>query len=128
MPDFSQGKTELARTLNDKPRQAIFLTGLGETNSLLNDKVQARGQLEQALALWRELKDRQREAATLALLAGIYASLGDFQHAELMARNALALRRSDPASQPAELAESLFDLAHHLTLSHLLDHGGIRWH
>ena len=31
-----------------------------------------------------------------------------------MARNALALRRSDPAGQPADLAESLFDLAHHL--------------
>jgi serine/threonine protein kinase len=47
-------------------------------------------------------------------IGNIYAALGEFQNAEQMARNALALRRSDPASQPAELAESLFDLAHHL--------------
>jgi serine/threonine protein kinase len=47
-------------------------------------------------------------------IGNIYAALGEFQNAEQMARNALALRRSDPAGQPAELAESLFDLAHHL--------------
>src|SRR5262249_37650188 len=47
-------------------------------------------------------------------IANIYAALGDFPKAEQMARSALALRRSDSASQPAELAESLFDLAHHL--------------
>src|SRR5262249_5762299 len=47
-------------------------------------------------------------------LANIYAALGEFQNAEQMARNALILRRSDPATQPAELAESLFNLAHHL--------------
>jgi serine/threonine protein kinase/Flp pilus assembly protein TadD len=47
-------------------------------------------------------------------LGNIYAALGDFKNAEAMARNALALRRSQPSSQPAEVAESLFDLAHHL--------------
>jgi serine/threonine protein kinase len=54
------------------------------------------------------------EAHLESTIANIYAALGDFQKAEQMARSALALRRSDPASQPAELAESLFDLAHHL--------------
>jgi serine/threonine protein kinase len=47
-------------------------------------------------------------------IGNIYAALGEFQNAEQMARKALALRRRDPAGQPAELAESLFDLAHHL--------------
>ena len=47
-------------------------------------------------------------------IGNIYAALGEFQNAEQMARNALALRRNDPGSQPAELADSLFDLAHHL--------------
>ena len=47
-------------------------------------------------------------------IGNIYAALGEFQNAEQMARKALALRRADPAGQPAEVAESLFDLAHHL--------------
>jgi serine/threonine protein kinase len=54
------------------------------------------------------------EAHLESTIANIYAALGDFPKAEQMARSALALRRSDPGSQPAELAESLFDLAHHL--------------
>jgi serine/threonine protein kinase len=54
------------------------------------------------------------EAHLESTIANIYAALGDFPKAEQMARSALALRRSEPASQPAELAESLFDLAHHL--------------
>src|SRR5690242_16031477 len=54
------------------------------------------------------------EAHLESTIANIYAALGDFPKAEQMARSALALRRSDPASQPSELAESLFDLAHHL--------------
>ncbi|HWX19694.1 MAG TPA: protein kinase [Candidatus Binatia bacterium] len=41
-------------------------------------------------------------------LGNIYAALGEFQNAEQMARSALALRRSDPATQPADLAESPF--------------------
>jgi serine/threonine protein kinase len=54
------------------------------------------------------------EAHLESTIANIYGALGEFQKAEQMARSALALRRSDPGSQPAELAESLFDLAHHL--------------
>jgi serine/threonine protein kinase len=54
------------------------------------------------------------EAHLESTIANIYAALGEFQKAEQMARSALALRRSDPASQPTDLAESLFDLAHHL--------------
>ncbi len=54
------------------------------------------------------------EAHLKNTIGNIYAALGDFQNAELMARNALALRRSDPTGQPADLAESHFDLAHHL--------------
>ncbi|HSU55693.1 MAG TPA: serine/threonine-protein kinase [Candidatus Dormibacteraeota bacterium] len=47
-------------------------------------------------------------------IGNIYAALGEFETAEQMARNALALRRSEASGQPADLAESLFDLAHHL--------------
>ncbi len=47
-------------------------------------------------------------------IGNIYAALGEFQNAEQMARNALSLRRNDPAGHATELAESLFDLAHHL--------------
>jgi eukaryotic-like serine/threonine-protein kinase len=54
------------------------------------------------------------EAHLESTIANIYSALGEFQKAEQMSRSALALRRSDPSSQPAELAESLFDLAHHL--------------
>ena len=54
------------------------------------------------------------EAHLQNTLGNIYAALGDFKNAEAMARNALALRRSQPSSQPSEVAESLFDLAHDL--------------
>jgi tetratricopeptide (TPR) repeat protein len=54
------------------------------------------------------------EAHLKNTIGNIYAALGDFQNAELMARSALALRESDPTGQPADLAESHFDLAHHL--------------
>ncbi len=54
------------------------------------------------------------EAHLKNTIGNIYAALGDYQNAELMARNALALRQNDPASQPQDLAESHFDLAHHL--------------
>ena len=54
------------------------------------------------------------EAHLKNTIGNIYAALGDFQNAELMARSALALRGSDPAGQLADLAESHFDLAHHL--------------
>jgi serine/threonine protein kinase/tetratricopeptide (TPR) repeat protein len=47
-------------------------------------------------------------------IGNIYAALGEFQNAEQLARNAVALRRSNPSGQSAELSQSLFDLAHHL--------------
>jgi serine/threonine protein kinase/tetratricopeptide (TPR) repeat protein len=63
----------------------------------------------------QDLTNQPSVAAHLENTIGnIYAALGEFQNAEQMARNALALRRSNPAGQPAELAQSLFDLAHHL--------------
>jgi serine/threonine protein kinase/Flp pilus assembly protein TadD len=54
------------------------------------------------------------EAHLKNTIGNIYAALGDFQNAELMARNALALRQNDPTGRPADLVESHFDLAHHL--------------
>ncbi len=47
-------------------------------------------------------------------IGNIYAALGEFQNAEQMARNAVALRRTNSTGQPKELSQSLFDLAHHL--------------
>lgn len=47
-------------------------------------------------------------------LGNIYAALGEFENAEQMARNAVALRRSNATGSSPELAQSLFDLAHHL--------------
>ena len=63
----------------------------------------------------RDLTNQPLVEAHLANTIGnIYAALGDFDNAEVMARNALALRQSDPAGQPTDLAENHFDLAHHL--------------
>jgi len=54
------------------------------------------------------------EAHLANTIGNIYAALGDFENAEIMARNALALRQNGSASQATDLAESCFDLAHHL--------------
>lgn len=54
------------------------------------------------------------EAHLQNTIGNIYAALGEFQKAEQMTRNAVKLRRENPTGRPAELAESLFDLAHHL--------------
>jgi tetratricopeptide (TPR) repeat protein len=68
-----------------------------------------------AMRVSRDLTNQPLVEAHLQnTIANIYAALGEFQKAEQMARTALALRRSDPATKPAELAESLFDLAHYL--------------
>jgi tetratricopeptide (TPR) repeat protein len=54
------------------------------------------------------------EAHIANTLGNIYAALGEFESAEQMARNALVLRRSDGNGESADVAESHFDLAHHL--------------
>jgi len=102
--------SQTARVLED------MLGGIDPKMAQERDTSLLREMLSQtATRVSRDLTNQPLVEAHLEnTIANIYAALGDFQKAEQMARSALALRRSDPAGQPAELAESLFDLAHHL--------------
>jgi len=102
--------SQTARFLED------MLRGIDPKTAQERDTTLLRDLLSQSIArLSRDLTNQPLVEAHLENTIGnIYAALGEFQNAEKMARSALALRRSDPASQPADVAESLFDLAHHL--------------
>jgi serine/threonine protein kinase len=102
--------SQTARVLED------MLGGIDPKMAQERDTSLLREMLSQtATRVSRDLTNQPLVEAHLeSTIANIYAALGDFPKAEQMARSALALRRSDPAGQPAELAESLFDLAHHL--------------
>jgi serine/threonine protein kinase/tetratricopeptide (TPR) repeat protein len=101
---------QIARVLEDMLRGIDPKTAQDRDTTLLQEVLsQTVGQVS------RDLTNQPPVEAHLKNTIGnIYAALGDFQNAELMARNALALRRSDTTVQPADLAESHFDLAHHL--------------
>jgi tetratricopeptide (TPR) repeat protein len=102
--------SQTARFLED------MLRGIDPKTAQERDTTLLRDLLSQSIARFsRDLTNQPVVEAHLENTIGnIYAALGEFQNAEQMARSALALRRSDPASQPADVAESLFDLAHHL--------------
>jgi serine/threonine protein kinase len=101
---------QIARFLEDMLRGIDPKKAQEQDTSLLRDLLG-----HTAARVSRDLTNQPLVEAHLKNTIGnIYAALGEFQNAEQMARNALALRRSDPAGHPAELAESLFDLAHHL--------------
>jgi serine/threonine protein kinase len=102
--------SQTARVLED------MLGGIDPKMAQERDTTLLREMLGQtATRVSRDLTNQPLVEAHLeSTIANIYSALGDFQKAEQMARSAVALRRSDPASKPAELAESLFDLAHHL--------------
>jgi eukaryotic-like serine/threonine-protein kinase len=102
--------SQTARVLED------MLGGIDPKMAQERDTTLLREMLGQtATRVSRDLTNQPLVEAHLeSTIANIYGALGDFPKAEQMARSALALRRSDRASQPAELAESLFDLAHHL--------------
>jgi len=101
---------QIARVLEDMLRGIDPKTAQERDTTLLQEVLsQTAGQVS------RDLTNQPPVEAHLKNTIGnIYAALGDFQNAEVMARNALALRQSDPAAQPRDLAESHFDLAHHL--------------
>jgi serine/threonine protein kinase len=102
--------SQTARVLED------MLGGIDPKKAQERDTTLLQDMLSQtATRVSRDLTNQPLVEAHLeSTIANIYAALGEFPKAEQMARSALALRRNDPGSQPAELAESLFDLAHYL--------------
>jgi tetratricopeptide (TPR) repeat protein len=109
--DWEAAKSsQTARVLED------MLGGIDPKMAQERDTTLLREVLAQTAArVSRDLTNQPLVEAHLEnTIANIYAALGDFLKAEQMARSALDLRRGVPAGQPAELAESLFDLAHHL--------------
>jgi serine/threonine protein kinase len=100
----------IARFLED------MLQGIDPKQAQVRDTTLLREVLSDTAArVTRDLTNQPLVEAHLEnTLGNIYAALGEFQNAETMARNAVALRRSSPSGQSAELGQSLFDLAHHL--------------
>jgi tetratricopeptide (TPR) repeat protein len=108
--------TEAAKSLRIARFLEDMLQGIDPKQAQVRDTTLLREVLSDTAArVTRDLTNQPLVEAHLEnTLGNIYAALGEFQNAELMSRNAVALRRSNPAGQSAELAQSLFDLAHHL--------------
>ena len=109
--DTEAGKSlRIARYLED------MLQGIDPKQAQLRDTTLLHEVLNNtAERVARDLTNQPLVQAHLEnTLGNIYAALGEFQYAEQMARDAVSLRRSDPAGKPTDLAQSLFDLAHHL--------------
>src|SRR5262249_41872825 len=108
--------TEAAKRFQNARILEDMLRGIDPKTARERDTTLLRDLLDRTTArVSRDLTNQPLVEAHLEdTIGNIYAALGQFQNAEQLARSALALRRSDPGGQPAELAESLFDLAHHL--------------
>src|SRR5262249_7293501 len=108
--------TEAAKSFQTARFLENMLRGIDPKTAQERDTTLLRDLLSQSVVrVSQDLTNQPLVEAHLENTVGnIYAALGEFDKAEQMARSALALRRRDPAGQPAELAESLFDLAHHL--------------
>ena len=82
-----------AQHLDDLPGQAGALTDLGTARRLTGDFQGAAGDLEQALAIYRDLGDRLGQASTLNQLGPVRYQTGDFQGAAGDLEQALAIFR-----------------------------------
>ncbi len=76
-----------------KPEQAAFLNNeLGVVYDALGQKQEALRSYQQALAIWRKVRDRRREGTALNNLGGVYDDLGQKQEALWSYQQALAIR------------------------------------
>jgi tetratricopeptide (TPR) repeat protein len=81
----------VARQLNDKPRQALALTGLAQV-ALRENPASVLAHADEATALYRELEDRRGAGAPLHMKAEAARMLGD-PRAEALYEESLALSR-----------------------------------
>ncbi|MGF1675272.1 MAG: tetratricopeptide repeat protein [Rivularia sp. (in: cyanobacteria)] len=97
----AMGTEEVAQqpsATQDATRNAAFIT-LGEANKLYKQGTpeslrQAIVKFEEALVLWRQLKDRELEAFTLNNIGAVYRDLGEKQKALESHNQALSLWRA----------------------------------
>jgi non-specific serine/threonine protein kinase len=90
--------------------RAKALSGGGFLAWMQGDQDTARAQLEESVALWREVGDKQGLAQALRFLSGSFESRGDCAAARPLALRYLgigAFRESDHKEAVARLAESL---------------------
>ena len=108
--------TEAAKSLRIARFLEDMLQGIDPKQAQLRDTTLLREVLSDTAArVTRDLTNQPLVEAHLEnTLGNIYAALGEFQNAEQMARSAVTLRRSNRSGQSTDLAQSLFDLAHHL--------------
>ena len=83
-----------ARSLQDRPRESLFLNSLGLYYDNRGDKAKALDYYKQDLVISREIDDQQGEAATLSNIGLVYSSLGDQQQALDFYQQALLLLRA----------------------------------
>jgi len=97
--NYSEGNTWLGRLLAAAPPDAhgdayaMALQGRGALMAFDGDQTAAEALLEQAVALWRQLDNRSRLAATLANLGEVRAYAGDPTAARALCEEALAIGR-----------------------------------
>jgi tetratricopeptide (TPR) repeat protein len=105
----------LARLIGDRRRECTALTNLGAVAFGLNDFAQARGRLEEALALARADGDSRTVAAQLINLGDVANAEGDYEAGARLAEEALEVARpTGNASIVATAATNLTTARLHL--------------
>jgi predicted ATPase/class 3 adenylate cyclase/Tfp pilus assembly protein PilF len=104
---YEEGVT-LFRQLDDKPRLAWALNGLGEVTNSRGDHAAARPLYEEGLALFREVGNDGGIASALYRLAGLAREEGDPARARALYEESIALfRRSEDQRSLAPALASL---------------------
>ncbi len=89
---------------------ALTLAVQAEVRALSGDAKLARREIEDALAVHRELEDEPKETGDLRILARVMAANGEKDEAERLLREVIG--RAAKMKQPLEGAAAARDLAH----------------
>ena len=79
--DLYNSALPIIKTIDDDTSLAQTLLDLGYSYSDLNETEKARSAFEEALILWRAVKNPRGEALTLTAVANLYSKLGEKQRA-----------------------------------------------
>jgi tetratricopeptide (TPR) repeat protein len=90
--DEGQQALAMRRRSGDREREGYSLLAVAKDYLCLGNSQRALDTYADALSLWRDLKNARNEAAVLNDQGVIYASLGQWDQAEALHRNALAMR------------------------------------
>jgi CHAT domain-containing protein/Flp pilus assembly protein TadD len=109
LPSFGSARV-LAQTVDVKKQEADRLLDQGNEQHDKNQLGAALQSYQQALAIYREIKDRQKEVGTITLIGTLYHELGDYSKSLAYYQQALNIAKEIKDSQLEAFAQQLLTL------------------